>query len=658
MLETNSPVTGPVALPTVTADDETLRDALTAGNIPTLLLVLRTLTGDPRWFAEPYRPSRTIAMNDNDSGGLPEPVQQEIRDAVLDVLRELRDGGRDVTPPPLGAGLIEILGESLGEQVPAEYAPSMAEDAGFVPSDAFDGPPLGADLSVVIIGAGISGICAGTALRRLGVDVTILERNDDVGGTWLDNDYPGAGVDTPSHLYAFSFAPWPSWSRYYAKQPEILDYLRRVADQEGLRSVIRFGTEVLGATWDSGSSVWRVQVRARDGVVSELASDVLVSSVGQLNRPVVPALPGLDTFPGPAFHTAQWDHSVDLTGLRVGVVGTGASAMQVVPAIAEQAGSLVIFQRSPQWVAPNGNYLREVDPRTRLLFEQVPYYRPWYRLRLMWMFQDKLHPTLQRDEAWERAADGRSINRTNDKHREFFTRYLREQLGDREDLVAKSLPDYPPYGKRMLLDCNWFSTLRRDDVSLVTSGVAAIDGSTVVTDDGGRHEVDVLVFATGFSARKMLHPLDIRGRSGTSLRERWGDDDAWAHLGIEVPDFPNLFLMYGPNTNLGHGGSTMFHAECQVHYMVALLREMVASDVAAVEVRRDVCEDYVARVDAAHENMIWTHPGMSTWYRNAAGRVVTNSPWRLQDYWTMTRRPSLDEHIVTPARQSSSKGVA
>ncbi|RTL66259.1 MAG: NAD(P)/FAD-dependent oxidoreductase [Pseudonocardiaceae bacterium] len=649
--------TGPVGLPTVTADDAALRDALVAGNIPTLLLVLRTLTGDPRWFEPPFRPSRTIAMNDNDTGGLPEEIQEEIREAVLDLLRDLRDGSGVVAPPPLDGELIAMLGESLGEQVPAEYAQSMAEDAGFVPSDVFDGPPLGADLSVVIIGAGISGICAGTALRRLGVDVTIVERNDDVGGTWLDNDYPGAGVDTPSHLYAFSFAPWASWTRYYAKQPEILDYLRRVADQEGLRSVIRFGTEVLGASWDAAASVWRVRILS-GGVESELVSDVLVSSVGQLNRPVIPALPGLDTFPGPAFHTAEWDHSVDLAGKRVGVVGTGASAMQVVPTIAEQAGSVVIFQRSPQWVAPNGNYLREVDPRTQLLFEQVPYYRPWYRLRLMWMFQDKLHPTLQRDPSWEGGGDGRSINRTNDKHREFLTRYLHEQLGDRDDLVAKSLPDYPPYGKRMLLDCDWFSTLRRDDVSLVTSGVAAIDGSTVVTDDGGRHDVDVLVFATGFSARKMLHPLDIRGRSGESLRERWGDDDAWAHLGIEIPGFPNLFLMYGPNTNLGHGGSTMFHAECQVHYMVELLREMVAADVAAVEVRQEVCDDYVARVDAAHENMIWTHPGMSTWYRNAAGRVVTNSPWRLLDYWTMTRRPSLDEHLVTPARQSSSKGVA
>lgn len=649
--------TGPVGLPTVTADDAALRDALVAGNIPTLLLVLRTLTGDPRWFEPPFRPSRTIAMNDNDTGGLPDDVQQEIRDAVLDVLRGLRDGTGVVAPPPLDADLIAMLSESLGEQVPAEYAESMAEDAGFVASDVFDGPPLGADISVVIIGAGISGICAGTALRRLGVDVTILERNDDVGGTWLDNDYPGAGVDTPSHLYAFSFAPWASWTRYYAKQPEILDYLRRVADQEGLRPLIRFGTEVLGASWDAAASVWRVRLLS-GGVESEIVSDVLVSSVGQLNRPVIPALPGLDTASVPAFHTAEWDHTVSLEGKRVGVVGTGASAMQVVPTIAEQAGSVVIFQRSPQWVAPNGNYLREVDPRTRLLFEQVPYYRPWYRLRLMWMFQDKLHPTLQRDAAWEAAGNGGSINPTNDKHREFFTRYLREQLGDREDLVAKSLPDYPPYGKRMLLDCDWFSTLRRDDVSLVTSGVAAIDGSTVVTDDGGRHDVDVLVFATGFSARTMLSPLDIRGRSGASLRDQWGDDDAWAYLGIEVPDFPNLFLMYGPNTNLGHGGSTMFHAECQVHYMVELLREMVAADVAAVEVRQDVTADYVARVDAAHENMIWTHPGMSTWYRNAAGRVVTNSPWKLLDYWSMTRHPSLDEHVVTPARQSSSKGVA
>lgn len=637
----------PLGRATVTASDAELRDALVAANIPTLLLVLAQLTGDRSWLEQPYRPSRTVAMDDNDTGGLPPEARDEIRAAALRVVGEWRDGHRELPGPPSGERLIELLSISLGERVPAEYAEAMAEDGGFRPAAALTAGPLRGSPRVLVIGAGISGVSMAVALRRLGVSFTVVEKNEAVGGTWLENAYPGAGVDTPSHLYSFSFAPNPGWSRYYAKQPEILSYLRRVARDEDLLGCIRFGTEVLSAVWDDATSTWEVVTSTRGGAPERHVVDVLISAVGQLNRPALPELPGLDTFPGPAFHTARWDHRVDLAGKRVGVVGTGASAMQVVPAIADVAGETVVFQRSPQWVSPNANYLREVDPRIRLLMEQVPYYRTWYRLRLMWMFQDKLHSTLRKDPDW--AHPRRSLNATNDKHRAFFTKYLTSQLAGREDLVAKTLPDYPPYGKRMLLDCGWFAALRRDDVDLVTSGVREIDGDSVVTTEGDRYPLDVLVLATGFSARKMLYPMHVVGRSGTSLREQWGDDDARAHLGISVPDFPNFFLLYGPNTNLGHGGSVIYHAECQTNYIVRLLRAMTQRELTSVEVRKDVCDDYVARVDAAHEKMIWTHPGMSTWYRNAAGRVVTNSPWRLIDYWAMTREPTLDDYVSTPA---------
>jgi 4-hydroxyacetophenone monooxygenase len=633
--------------PRATASDAELRDALVAANIPTLLLVLAQLTGDQSWLEDPYRPTRTIAMNDNDTGGLPQAVRDEIRVAALRVVGEWRDGHRELPGSPSDERLIEMLSVSLGERVPGEYAEAMAEDGGFRSPAALTAGPMRNDLRVLIIGAGLSGLCMAVALRRFGVKFTVVEKNEAVGGVWLENAYPGAGVDTPSHLYSFSFAPNPGWSHYYAKQPEILSYLQRVARDEGLLPHIQCDTEVISAGWDDATRTWEVVTRARGGAPERHVVDVLISAVGQLNRPAVPDLPGLDTFPGPAFHTARWDGRVDLAGKRVGVVGTGASAMQVVPAIADTAAETVVFQRSPQWVSPNANYLREVHPRTRLLMEQVPYYRTWYRLRLMWMFQDKLHPTLQKDPDWPHPR--RSLNATNDKHRNFFTQYLKSQLAEREDLVAKTLPDYPPYGKRMLLDCGWFATLRRENVDLVTSAVREIDDEIVVTADGSRHEVDVLVLATGFSARKMLYPMHIVGRSGISLREQWGDDDARAYLGISVPDFPNFFLLYGPNTNLGHGGSVIFHAECQTNYIVRLLQAMTHRELASVEVRKDVCDDYIARVDAAHERMIWTHSGMSTWYRNESGRVVTNSPWRLIDYWTMTRAPTLDDYISTPA---------
>ncbi|MQA15219.1 MAG: SidA/IucD/PvdA family monooxygenase [Pseudonocardiaceae bacterium] len=640
--------------PRPTATDEELRAALTSANIPTLLLVLAHLTGDDRWLADPYRPSRTIALHDNDTGGLAEQRQAEIRDAALAALGEVRDGQRAVPGPPPDDRIVEALSISLGEQVPPEYAAAMAEDGGFRKPAWLTTPPVGGDgPRVLVIGAGISGVCIGIALQHLGLPFSVIERNDAVGGTWLENDYPGAGVDTPSHLYSFSFAPRPQWSRYYPKQPEILDYVQGVARDAGLLPSIRFGTDVVSAEWDEASSTWQVCTRARDGgegTEQRHVVDVVISAVGLFNQPEVPELPGLDTFGGSAFHTARWDHSVDLAGKRVGVIGTGATAMQVVPAIADDAGEVVVLQRSPQWVAPNANYLREVSDHTRLLMEQVPGYRTWYRLRLAWMMQDKLHPTLRKDPDWPHPQ--RSLNAANDKHRRFFTDYLDAQIEGAEQLRDAMLPDYPPYGKRILMDNDWFATIRRDDVELVASGVAAIEENAVLSADGERHEVDVLVLATGFSTRRMLFPMDIRGRSGVPLREQWGDDDAQAYLGMTVPDFPNLLLLYGPNTNLGHGGSAIFHAECQANYIVGLLRRMAARDIAALEVRPEVCDDYNARVDAAHEQMIWTHPGMTTYYRNAAGRVVTTTPWRLIDYWAMTRTPDLDDYLVTPAPQA------
>jgi 4-hydroxyacetophenone monooxygenase len=537
----------------------------------------------------------------------------------------------------------------MGEPVPAEYGPMMAEEAGFRRRDAgwTDGPPRRklADFRVVVIGAGISGICAAIKLRELGISHVVLEKNDEVGGTWSENDYPGAGVDTPSHLYSFSFDPNPSWSRYYAKQGEILGYLAGVADRHRILDDIRFGTEVESAIYDAAAQRWEVVGRGPDGTTLTYPADVVISSVGQLNRPQMPAIPGLETFPGPAFHSARWRHDVDLAGKRVGVLGTGASAMQVVPSIAGTPAELVVFQRSPQWVAPNANYLRSVPDATRLLMEQVPYYATWYRMRLLWMFNDKLHPTLQIDPGWPHPE--RAVNATNDKHRQFFTSYIREQIAGREDLWDKVLPTYPPYGKRILMDNNWYRTITRDDVQLVSDDVERIDGDTVITADGHRHQLDVLVFATGFQSKRMLWPMDVRGIEGQSLRELWGEDDARAYLGMTVPGFPNFFLLYGPNTNLGHGGSVIFHTECQVNYVTRLIVDMIEQDIAAVDCRPEIFEEYNARVDAAHERMIWTHRGMDTWYRNARGRVVTNTPWRLLDYWRMTHRPALEDFVIS-----------
>jgi 4-hydroxyacetophenone monooxygenase len=643
-------VTAELSTPDV---DRELREALEFANLPTLLMVLAHITGDHKWLEPPYRPSRTIALDDNDTAGLPPERQAEVRDAAAELITRWQHGEIPLPPPPDDERLVEMLSVCMGEPVPSEYGPMMAEEAGFRQRDpewtVIPRHDRLENFRVIIIGAGISGICAAIKLRQLGIPYEILEKNDSIGGTWLENDYPGSGVDTPSHLYSFSFDRNPRWSRYYAKQPEILDYLNNTARRHEIVDDITFGVEVVSARFDEDELQWVIDARRSDGSARELRGDVLISSVGQLNRPLIPEIEGQELFTGPMFHSAQWRHDVDLTGKRVAVIGTGASAMQVVPALAGVPGSLMVFQRSPQWAAPNANYLRSMNQGTQLLMERVPFYATWYRMRLLWMFNDKLHASLQIDPEWE--YPDRSINAANDKHRLFFTEHIRKELGDHQGLWDKVLPTYPPYGKRILMDNGWYKVIQREDVELITDRVVAIRPNGVQTADGTVHEADVIVYATGFQSRRMLWPMEIYGAGGQSLRELWGDDDARAYLGMSVPGFPNLFLLYGPNTNLGHGGSVIFNAECQVNYVTRLLVAMIEGDISCLECRPEVFQDYNDRVDAAHDRMIWTHQGMDTWYRNAQGRVVTNTPWRLLDYWKMTRRPNLDDFVVSRTRE-------
>ncbi|SEG90434.1 4-hydroxyacetophenone monooxygenase [Thermomonospora echinospora] len=629
-------------------DEATLRDALAAANLPTLLMVMFQLSGDRTWLREPYRPQRTRGMSDNDTGGFSPEIQAEIREAALRILMAWGDGAPAAIQMPDEPTIVEMISACMGEEVPAEFGPMMAED---MRASAGGGrrrtAVAGAEnFSVVIIGAGISGISAAVEFKAAGIGVTIFEKNSDVGGTWWENRYPGCGVDTPSYVYSFSYFP-RRWSTFYGKRAEVHEYVREVADAMGVTDLVRFETEVLSAVYDETAQRWTVTVRSADGTVEEHVANAVVSAVGQLNRPKLPRFPGADTFAGTQFHSADWPEGFDVTGLRVAVVGSGASAMQIVPAVADRVAHLTVLQRSPQWVAPSYHYSSPVPEGVHWLMEHVPFYHTWYRLRLSWLTNDRVHASLRIDPEWPHPE--RSVNVVNDAHRRSLTKYIVAELEGREDLLEKSLPSYPPFGKRMLLDNGWYAALRKPHVDLVTDQVASIDATGITTTAGERVEVDVIVYATGFEAKKMLYPLDIRGRSGGSIRELWGDEDARAYLGITVPGFPNFFVMYGPNINLGHGGSYMFFGELQARYITDVCTAMIERGLGAVEVRREAHDEYNRRVDEAHSQMIWSHQGMDTWYRNAAGRVVTNSPWRVVDYWRMAREVDLDDFVLEPA---------
>jgi 4-hydroxyacetophenone monooxygenase len=627
------------------SDKQRFAEAMAIANIPTLLMVLVQLTGDLRWLEDPYRPVRPRGMNDNDTGGLPPRIQDEVRAAALDAILAWRAGRPAAIAEPSPQLRVKMLSRAMAEEVPPEYDSIIAAELFPERDHKAEKLPVPEGFKVIIVGAGVSGLCAAINLKRAGIPFTILEKSATVGGTWWDNRYPGAGVDTPNHLYSYSFAPY-DWSMYFALRDELHAYLEHVADKFELRPHIRFGTEVKSLVYDKDAQHWKVTATSVEGSQQTLTANVVISAVGIFNPIKMPDIKGLDSFAGPCFHSARWPQDVDLRGKRVAIIGNGASAMQIGPEIQHDVASLTIFQRSSHWVAPNPQFRLEIAPALRFLMREVPLYRLWYRLRLGWTFGDRMHTALQKDPAWPRA--DRSLNRINDSHRAYFTRYIVSELGDRTDLIDKVLPDYPPFGKRMLLDNGWYRMLRNPRVTLVTDPIAEIQPDRLVTRDGTQYPADILVVATGFDVLRFLTSFEARGRSGRSLREVWDDDNARAYLGTVIPDFPNFFCLYGPNLQPGHGGSIMFVIEMQMRYVMDVLSRMLKQGIGAVECRQDVHDAYNRRVDQLHANMVWTHPGVETYYRNQRGRVVVNSPFKNVAFYEMTRAANLDDFILEP----------
>ncbi|MBT5496355.1 MAG: NAD(P)/FAD-dependent oxidoreductase [Alphaproteobacteria bacterium] len=622
-----------------------LSQAVEEADLRVLLMVIFHLTGDRRWLSDPYLPKRDVNLIADEDAGLSKEARAEVQAKAVELL-----SSPDLAPAVDDPGdelMVEMMSRCLGEAVPPEYALMMREEMGLCsrqvdwrdekPTDVRD------HLPVVIVGAGASGIALAANLEKLGVSFTILEKNDEVGGTWYENTYPGCGVDTPNHAYSFSFGTRYRWSRYFAPRDELQDYLVRSAEEAGIRAKTRFATRVVKTDWDEVACCWRVLAEGPDGS-EEIQAMAVVSAIGQLSLPSVPHIEVADTFDGPIFHTAEWPDGLELAGKRVAIIGTGASSMQIVPTVVDEVASFTVYQRNAQWARPIPRYHDPIGDGAQWLLEKVPYYAAWFRFTMLWRYGDGLLPTLKKDPNWEHPE--RSLNRANDRHRIQMTEHMEEELAGRPDLLAKCLPTYPPYGKRILLDNGWFAAITKPNVELVTDDIVRIDPSGVVTTDGQLREADIVVLATGFKVSLMTARLNVTGREGRKLTDVWADDNPSAHLGITVPGFPNLFTMQGPNSGLGHGGSAIFQAECQARYIAGCLARMIEDGIDAIDVQQDVHDEYVRRVDAEHEGMIWTHPGMSTYYRNAKGRVVSVMPWRLVDYWSMTHEPDFSEFLV------------
>ena len=633
-------------------DHHQLESAMQAADLRVLLMVLVHLSGDLGWLDPPFCPRRDVNLVADPTAGLPPDVQQRIRRAAVDIVAA--EAPAAIHDP--GDALIQrMMSVCLGEAVPPEYARLTREEMALVPRrhrwPQNVARPPGNEDHVLIVGAGVSGIALGASLIELGVPFTIVEQASDIGGTWFVNRYPGCGVDTPNHAYSFSFGPHFPWPRYFSRREEVLSYLRQVVDAVGLRRHIRFSTQLAGATWDEPARQWVARLHGPDGE-TVLRSRLLVSAIGQLSDPQMPRIDGAGSFAGVSFHSANWPEGLNLEGRRVAVIGTGASVMQLVPEIADSVRSLTIYQRSPQWARPIPGYRDPIPAPAQWLLAHVPYYARWFRFTMFWRYGDGLLKTLKKDPDWPHPQ--RAVNGINDRHRRELTEFIHAELEGRPDLLAKCVPDYPPYGKRILLDNDWYRTLKKPGVELVADPIRRVVGSGIETADGALREADVIVYATGFKLTELAARLGITGRGGRSLSQAWGDDDLRAYLGLTVPGFPNFFCMVGPGTSSGHGGSITFIAEAQARYITSCLVRMAEQGVSAIDVRPAVLDDYQRRFDAEHETLIWSHPGMSTYYRNRHGRVFTVLPWRLVDYWQSAHDADLDDyHRTTQAALSA-----
>jgi 4-hydroxyacetophenone monooxygenase len=618
-----------------------LSEALEGATLVPLLAAIAHLTGEidllDRYASTPLYRFRNPVVE-------PPSLVAEVR-ALARTALEGHTGRR---PDPLSSDrLLRIATFCAGEPVDGDYAELIRAESNFGQSRRAVPRQIDRRLHAVVIGAGLAGVCAAIRLRQSGVACTVFDKNDGIGGTWWENNYPNLRVDVPSQFYSYSFAPNASWSSNYSLRGELQTYVESCASDHGVRNDIHLRHEVLGAAWDSVDQRWIVRVQPPTGPEIVVGADILVSAVGMLNRPYVPEIAGLDAFAGPWFHSARWPRDLDITGRRVAVVGTGASAVQLVPGIAPMAARVDVFQRSRHWLAPNPTYLREVHNGERWLLHHVPYYAGWVRFLLFWNTGDRLYPAYRVDPDWP--TPERSISGTNEKLRVIMTNHLRDQLDGDENLIGQVLPEYAPFGKRILQDGGWFAALRRENVDLVAQPIDHVTSNGVVTADGILHEADVLVLATGFYARKFLWPMEIRSDRGR-LEDVWGDRPR-AHLGMTVPGFPNLFCLYGPNTN-PVAGSVIFMLECQIDYLLGSVDLLLTGEHASIEVRQEASDEYNALLDAELDRMVWRHPGVSSYYNNADGQVVTNCPWRLVDYWAMTRQPDPSLHVLRSVARS------
>lgn len=632
----------------------TLETAISSLDPIMALLSLIQLTGDRtllnRYWSALDGKQQTVmeAFRDINAHEDKQPVDPAIADEIRAALLAAVKAGRPPVMPNLDLPVFRKMSRLLlGQDLPEMSLEVAFQHGGFTTDTrvrkAQDVPP--ADFKVIVVGAGMMGINAAVKLQQAGFDYTVLEALDKVGGNWLTNTYPGAAVDTPSRVYSFSFEPNASWTQFYPRGPEFLSYLERVTDKYNLRERIQFGTWVEGAQWDEARKIWTVKT-VRNGHSESHECNVLIMAVGPNNNPNYPNVKNLDAFKGPVIHSAEWDHSVDLKGKKAVLVGTGCSGVQVATAIADNVGELVIIQRQPEHIIPNPQAHSKVDPVEKWAMENIPFVVNWKRLQSLEGQMGNMHGMVMKDEDYARQTGG--FGPINDGMRLYAEGYVKSQFPDDPEMVKLLTPDYPVFAKRPILDCGFYDTLKKPNVSILRGEMAEADADGIILADGTRIDCDVLLLSTGYQLY-FGRQFDIRGTGGKTLKDAF-DPHPFSYEGMLITGFPNFVFMGAPYSYLVANHAVV--SEQQVHYIVELLQWMVDEHLTSFDVTPDATNAFVTDVDNDLQKTAWVQCGNAHgYYRDIGGegkkKVILAIPRHNSRIWHDLRSPRTEDFNTT-----------
>ena len=622
-------------------DGPDLRESLKAANLQTLLMVYVHLTHDESMletFKAHIHPPYT-----NPDYQIPQDCIDDLHEKLVHVLTT--PGAAKSEDPPIEL-MKKMMSVGVGEPVDDEFIPMVIEQGGFKRSptrkELSDRTPPPPGFKVLVIGAGLTGILAGIELERAGYDHVIIEKNEEVGGTWWKNRYPGVGVDTPSHFYSYSFEISPEWNHYHPHGADMREYFRAVADKYDVRRNIRFRTVVHSLVFDQDAALWNVTVEdLNTGKREVIKANAVFNAFGTTDRWALPDIAGIESFKGIITHSAGYDENIDLKGKKVAVIGTGASSAQIVSTIVHEVGELVVFMRTKHWMINNPEITAEVPDPVKWALRHIPYYKEWFRFRVFWFAADGLYPNVVKDPSYPE--DGIAVSALNEGMRQYALSHMHHKLEGRPDLIEKLTPDFPIFSKRVVMDAGWYDALIQPHTTLETTPIAEILPTGIRMKDGKEYEFDVIICATGFRAESLVQELEIKGRDGHDLAVDWADEEERAYLGTTIPGYPNYFLSTGPNIGPNHAGGLNIVSESQVHYMIECLDWMIASGARTIEPTQEAFERHNKRIEDRMKHMIWSHPRSKSYYQNSKGRPVGPWPFRLVDMWNELREPVHDD---------------